>query len=380
MASNPAQTNRTAKIRIGFKLQDRDLRIVWFVATHGYVTMPQIKLFAFEGRNEWGHWESVSEQAVYRRLKKLCDAGLLAHQRTWYGDHGIYRAARAGIDLAGLDLAPARLDKRDYEHDLRVVDLSLDLTDYTCDGWITERRIRSRIKPGLSIGRIPDGLLLGPGGERWAVELEISGKEAQRYHDACSRYADRHRDRIPDGSADRDLREHLDDYIESGGEVDGVVWYFFSDRKRLRALAAAEKVIAERSHDHYRTDHLRFRFHGADPPSSPPFEKWEEQEEEDLREAKRLARERSEEQERHEAEARRQELYREAWNYLTENERERTLQTVAEASLRQGGRPSEEDKRQAIIDAGRARHRRDQDREERSRRRKDAIRGFFSGQ
>lgn len=121
----------------------------------------------------------------------------------------------------GLDLAPARLDRRDYEHDLRVVDLALELTDFTCDGWITERLIRSRIRPGTSIGRVPDGLILGPGGERWAVELEVSGKEAQRYYDACDRYADRHRDRIPDDSPGWDPEEQLDDYVESGGRSTG---------------------------------------------------------------------------------------------------------------------------------------------------------------
>jgi hypothetical protein len=101
------------------------------------------------------------------------------------------------------------------------------------------------------------------------VELEISGKEAQRYHDACDRYADRHRVAIPGDSPEWDAEEQLDDYLASGGEVDGVVWYFFSDKKRRRALAAAEKVIAGRSRDYLRTDHLRFRFHRAVEPSPP---------------------------------------------------------------------------------------------------------------
>lgn len=379
--THKAKKNRKITKKVpGFRLQDRDVRVAWFVAVHGYATMPQIRRFAFENRNGLGHRKPVSEQAVYRRLKVLCDADLLAHQRTWYGDHGIYRATRAGLRMVELDLAPARLDRRDYEHDLRVVDLALGLTGYSCDGWITERQVRSRLRPGMSIGRVPDGLLLGPGGERWAVELEVSGKEFQRYRDACDRYADRHRDRMPDDSPELDLREHLDDYVESGGEVDGVVWYFFSDKKRRRALAAAESVLADRHRAYVDTSHLRFRFHGADPPASPPFEKWEEQEEEALREAKRLARERREEQERRQAESRRQELYREAWNYLTEKERKRAVQAAAEASLRQGRRPSEEEKRQAIVDAGKAKYRRDRDRDERRRRRTDAIRNLFAGQ
>ncbi|MDP9457095.1 MAG: hypothetical protein CYG60_22195 [Actinobacteria bacterium] len=380
MSHKSARNSRIAKKSSGFRLQDRDLRIARFVAVHGYVTTPQLKLFAFEGWNDWGSWESVSEQAVYRRLKVLCDAGLLEHQRTWYGDHGIYRATRGGLEAVGLDLAPARLDRRDYEHDLRVVDLALGLTDYSCDGWITERLIRSRIRPGMSIGRVPDGLILGPGGERWAVELEVSGKEAQRYYDVCDRYADRHRDRIPDDSPGWDPEEQLDDYVGSGGEVDGVVWYFFSDKKRRRALAAAEGVIANRHVGYDGTDHLHFRFNGADPPSPPLLEKWEEQRLAEREAQERERRRREEEHRRREAQARRRKLYQRAWNYLTEKERERAVKDLVDETMRHGRHPSEEEKRQAIIDAGRAKHRSDREREERKRRRKDAVRRFLSGQ
>ena len=64
----------TTKKTSRFKMQPRDQRIVYFAAAHGYVTMPQTILFAFENWDEWGKWKSVSEQAVYRRLKTLCEA------------------------------------------------------------------------------------------------------------------------------------------------------------------------------------------------------------------------------------------------------------------------------------------------------------------
>jgi hypothetical protein len=378
VSRKPLKSGTVPKRLPGFKVQPRDEHIVWFAGTHGYVTMPHIKLLAFESRNDWGYWESVSEQAVYRRLKRLCDAGLLTHQRTWYGDHGVYRATRAGLKMVGLDLAPARLDKRDYEHDLRVVDLALDLTGYTCDGWITERQIRSRLRLGTSIGRVPDGLLLGPGGERWAVELEISGKETQRYHDACDRYADRHRDRIPDDSPDWYLEEHLDDYIESGGEIDGVVWYFFSDKKRRRALAAAERVIADRNYDRYRTDHLYFRFHGADQPSPPPFEKWEEQEENDLREAERLARERRETAERRKREKRHAEAVAAAERYLTAREQAKAVEDVQNRKYERGGwHLTKEERDEALIDAMLRKREREREKERSRQRTRETIRNLF---
>lgn len=379
MSRKPVKSSRASKRSPGFKIQPRDERIIWFAGTHGLVTMTHIKLFAFEGRNDYGFWESVSEQAVYRRLKRLCDAGLLEHQRTWYGEHGVYRATRAGLALVGLDLAPARLDKRDYEHDLRVVDLALALTDYTCDGWITERLIRSRLRPGTSIGRVPDGLLLGLGGERWAAELEISGKEAQRYHDACDRYADRHRASIPDDSPDWDTEEQLDDYLGSGGEVDGVVWYFFSDKKRRRALAVAEKVIAGRRRDYLRTDHLRFRFHRAGWPSPPPFDKWEEQKERERREAQRRERERREELERRERERRHAEAVAAAEQYLTTREQEKVLEAAENRKYEEGRgwQLTRQEQDQALIDAMLRKHEREQEKERRRQQTKDSIRQFF---
>ena len=382
MSRQPEERTRTAKKTSRFKMQPRDHRIVYFAGAHGYVNMLHVKLFAFESKDEWGQWKSVSEQAVYRRLKTLCEAGLLVHQRTWYGDHGIYRATRKGLSLVGLNIAPARLDKRDYEHDLLVVDLALGLTDFTCDGWITERLIRSRLRPGASIGRVPDGLLVGHGGELWAVELEVSGKEAQRYHDACYRYAERHRYQIPHESPGWNLAEHLDAYMGSGGELDGVAWYFFSELKRRRALAAAERVIAEGRRDYYRTDHLRFRFQGADPPSPPPFEKWEEQQENELQIAIQLARERREEQERQKTERRRAEALESAKLYLTWSEQERSVEAARRRKCEEGrGRQLTGTERdEALIDAMKRKRERKREKERNKQRRREKIRDMFGGQ
>lgn len=281
--------------------------------------------------------------------------------------------------MVELDLAPARLDKRDYEHDLRVVDLALGLTDYGCDGWISERMIRSRLKPGVSIGRVPDGLLLGPGGERWAIELEVSTKETQRHYDINDLYARRHREDMPDGSQGWDLWEQLDDYVETGGEIDGVAWYFFSEKKRRRALSAAERVIADRAASYRPTGHLNFRFCQAASPSPPPFEKWGEQQRLHREREERKRREQEEARRRREEERRQKEFYREAWNYLTEKERERALQAATENARRRGRLLTEWEKQRAIIDAGRAKYRSDEEREERRQRRKDALKNFFSG-
>ena len=384
--SEAANPGRNQRMRRGLKIQSRDRQIVWMAGVHGLVTMVHLKMLAFSGWDETGWWRSVSDQAVYRRLGKLCTAGLLEHQRTWYGDHGIYRATKAGLELVDLDLSPARLDKRDYEHDLRVVDLALGLTDYTCDGWIPERMIRSRLGVGMSIGRVPDGLYVGPGGERWAVELEVSGKESQRYYDACHKYVKRHRTRIPDGSSGWEMEECVDDYVKSGGEVDGVIWYFFSKKKRERALAEANKVAAARSRQRERTDHLNLRFHGAGRPGLPPLTKWEEQqrrerevEEQRRREAKERERREREEECQREEDARQEQLFGEAWDCLSEEQQRRACDAIAQEFGDQPRRVQDQKFQELVIVVADEKRRAEKEKEERKRQRRDAVRNWFTG-
>lgn len=383
-----SKSSRSREALEGVRIQPRDRNVVWMAGTNGWVTMPQLKLFAFDYLDETGWLRTVSEQAVYRRLRKLCEAGFLEHRYTWVGDHGVYRATKHGLALVGLDLAPASLDKRDYEHDLQVVDLALGLTDYNFDGWITERMIRSHLKPGMSIGRVPDGLLLGPGGERWAVELEVSGKESQRYYEACEKYAGRHRVDIPEDSRNWDLGEQLEDYFDSDGEVDGVVWYFFSEKKRKRALAEAQKVVDGRAKRHQSADHLNLRFHGAAHPEPPPMNKWREQQKRKRRAEEQRRREQEEkelreqeEQRRREEEARQKKLYQQALDYLTEDEQRRVREKVA-AELAGGGRSRtdrEQKLREAIIEEASVKRQAEQEKEEKRRRRKDAVKSWLTG-
>lgn len=378
------------------RIQPRDRQAVWIAGVHGLMTMPQLQLAVFEDFDQERNWMPVSDQAVYRRLGKLSKAGLLEHQRTWYGDHGVYRATRAGLELAGLDVAPVRLDKRDYEHDLLVIDLALKLTNYTCGGWIPERMIRSRLQPGMSIGRVPDGLYVGEGGERWAIELEVSGKESQRYHEACTKYAGRHREGLPEESSEWGMEEHIDDYIENGGTIDGVVWYFYSERKKQRARIEAGKVIEARKRQRQPTDHIRLVFDIAYQPSLPPLEKYEQQqkrkrEAEEQQRRQREQRERRERQRRQEREeqAKQDLLYREAVAYLTEEEERRVYESISAetGSLDPGDRIPDSVIRKAVIEAAADKHQAEQEKnrvreekEERRRQRRESAKSWIKGQ
>ena len=225
---------------------------------------------------------------VYRRLKKLVDADLLRHEYVLHGRPGVYLATKKCADLVEVGVPPAKVDLKSFDHDLAVVDLALVLDAQP--QWITEREIRSkavsavrgdggRISRSGRLGRVPDGLIVSPWGDVWAVELEISGKDNARYLDIFRGYVGRHRERIPEEEdPDEWPYEQLEEYINSGGEVDGVAWYFWSDSKCERVLEASAEAEAE---DPSRSRYCHFFFGDAAAPRWPPFDKMDEQKERD---------------------------------------------------------------------------------------------------
>jgi hypothetical protein len=313
--------------RGGLRLTKRDLEVLGFVARHGFATVGQVGAACFstwwDGRREL----EVSTTMVYRRLKMLVDANLLRHEYVLYGKPGVYLATRKSADLVDVGVPPTKVDLKSFDHDLRVVDLALTLEGQT--DWITERQIRARavsaargrggrVSRSGGLGRVPDGLLVSPWGEAWAVELEISRKDNARYLDVFRGYVGRHRARIPEGAPETWPDERLEAYVKSGGEVDGVAWYFRSDSKRERARVAAEAAEAE---DFRASRHCRFFFGDADNPRWPPFEKGDEQQERDRLED--LERRRADHEEAKRSHLSRVRLTREEAAYLPEDARGR---------------------------------------------------------
>jgi len=136
----------------------------------------------------------------------------------------VVRATPRGARLAGCDLAPASLDLARVHHNLALVDLSEELlVTHPGSAWTTERELRrDRMRAARTGGawerqrRVPDGLLRLDGGERVAVELDLTPKRSARLDLLAGAYA-----------VDRD--------------VDTVWWYLPSQVavSRLSALVAA---------------------------------------------------------------------------------------------------------------------------------------------
>lgn len=369
--------------RKGFKTftpTERDRLIVHWILLHGLLTSQQIRQIWFR-RSEDGVEKIASQQAVSKVMSRLVSAGLLAPERVLFKGPVVYRTTAAGARFVGSKVRPAKVDLADFYHDLAVVDLWIALVGgATGVRWVTERQIRDRLRPGMSIGRIPDGLVVGPEGERWAVELESSSKDSKRYRRIHHVYAERHRVEIPTESPGWDLGEQLDDYIGSGGKIDAVVWFFVSKRLLERAEEAARKMMHERAGSYRETRHIRMSFQPAENPGLPPFAKWQAQQ--------RRERERQEEERRRkEAERARRELAERharrvghAMRYLTEREQEEAAEAAERRNREHGGYgTSRQEKEMALIDAAQAKYERQEEKEQQKQRRKDSLRRIFGG-
>ncbi len=194
------------KMKDGFRATERDLEMVVFGGRHRGV----------EGR-QFAERFGMHLSNAHRRLGGLVRRGLLDHRRLLHGRPGIYIATSAGLDFVGLELPPARLDLRSYEHDVELVWLALELErEFGAAAVVTEREIRSaempaawdsyrtgaRLRPrhavptGSSGARrglhFPDLVVEGgaPRGGSLAVELERTSKGSARRREIVAGYRD----------------------------------------------------------------------------------------------------------------------------------------------------------------------------------------------
>lgn len=62
----------------------------------------------------------VGRAVGYARLSGLVRLGLLDHARIFHASPGVYLATRAGLAAVDVELPPARVDLRTYDHDLEL--------------------------------------------------------------------------------------------------------------------------------------------------------------------------------------------------------------------------------------------------------------------
>ncbi len=182
----------------GFRLTDRDVDILSFLAEHRLALGPHVAVLL-----------DTSTVAATTRLNKLANAGLVKRHPAFPGEPRWYRITRNGLAAIGSSLPPPRVDLRTYAHDVGVAWLWLAARGGTfgpLQEIFGERRLRSldasrepdaeplavRLGGFGPHGRVrlhyPDLVLRTADGRRVALELELTPKSRTRLETILAGY------------------------------------------------------------------------------------------------------------------------------------------------------------------------------------------------
>jgi hypothetical protein len=146
----------------------------------------------------------MHQRAAYQRLRTLHGLGLVAYQRWWYRQPGVYLATREGLSVGEVDLPLPRVDVRSYWHTLAAVDLAIEL-DGPAGVVVSERELRAADQgvghpgelcycPVLRHGldglqlHVPDLVVTGEAALPHAYEVELTAKRIRRLRQIVRAY------------------------------------------------------------------------------------------------------------------------------------------------------------------------------------------------
>ena len=157
---------------MNIQITTRDLELMRWINSFGFVTV-----------NHVIKWMRATKPAAYRRLKKLTANDYLIHDRVFHGMPGIYRLSSKGVYVSGSSLPPLKkVPISTYNHDLKVIDLSLELIDRYKGKFIPERQLRHEEGVNKMFGQsghFSDGILITDN-KKIAIELELNKKSLKR--------------------------------------------------------------------------------------------------------------------------------------------------------------------------------------------------------
>jgi len=181
------------------QLTERDLKILYWINRMRYATANQV-----------ARGFRIGIKASYRRLRKLCVDGYLHSLRIFRNKPGVYMCTKKGAEICGSNLYAPKcyINLANYEHDLKVVDLSIELEKQ--GEWVSMRELRQ----GCGTDMIPDGVLITKD-KKVAVEVELTKK------------------------SERNLNKKMGYYRKSVNYDE--VWYFVSSKAVYNAVEKASK-------------------------------------------------------------------------------------------------------------------------------------------
>lgn len=157
----------------------RDRELMRWVNLVGFATIGQI-----------GEKMSMSNWAVYKRVKKLERNECLVSQRVYHGLPGVYRVTEQGTKCSGSHLPPLRMvSKTTYDHDLTVTQLMLKLSKKMGGELTTERELRyQKTQDGIGqFGHIADAEIIIDS-KKIAIEVEMTKKGNRRLRKIMTGY------------------------------------------------------------------------------------------------------------------------------------------------------------------------------------------------
>ncbi len=170
--------NKIAAIK-PIHITERDQKILRAINRFGYTDAKYVSTYF-----KW------NRKLTYRRLRLLAQNDFLKHEQIFHHKAGVYRVTKNGAEMSNDHLSPIRkVNLATYEHQLKVLNLSLKLTQEHDGDFISERELRHQF--GFASIRdkrhIPDGVL-EIGEQRIAIEVELSVKSEKRLEKILRHY------------------------------------------------------------------------------------------------------------------------------------------------------------------------------------------------
>ncbi len=163
---------------------------------------------------------SMSNWAVYKRVKKLVRIECLAHHRVYHGLPGVYCVTTLGAECVGSDLPALRMiSKATYDHDLVLTQLVIKLLKTVGGELTTERELRyQKTQDGIGqFGHIADAEIIIDN-KKIAIELELTKKGNRR------------------------LKKIINDYMKNFDIHE--VWYFCANNQIKKQVSAYQSTCA----------------------------------------------------------------------------------------------------------------------------------------
>ena len=154
-----------------------DLAILKFALEQKFVTLMQVTRMFFPETEKIFNWPM-------KCVRRLVLEGYLKAERPGFCDAKLYYVSPKGEKLlrsngcsGGLG-AVKRIDARNLEHDLLVTEIRIIFEKLLClMGWKSERLLRKELQKQ----KVPDGMVCGPDGINFVIEVERTLKRKEYY-------------------------------------------------------------------------------------------------------------------------------------------------------------------------------------------------------